>query len=207
MKKFFEEFKTFISRGNVLDMAVGVIVGGAFTGIVNGLTNYVLTPIINWILSLVLGADGLEGAVTFLSKVTATDSVTGETVVDLANSIYIDWGAFISAIINFFLIAIVLFSIVKAMNALKDNNEKLKGNFIKARLSKEDKRELKDEGINVKDKAAVKAYFAEKEERAKLEAEKIAAEKAAAEEEAKKHTTEALLEQIKEILEKQNKPA
>ena len=50
MKKFANEFKSFIKRGNVLDLAVGVIIGGAFTGIVNGLSNYVLKPIINWLL-------------------------------------------------------------------------------------------------------------------------------------------------------------
>ena len=48
MKKFFKEFKTFITRGNVLDMAVGVIVGGAFTAIVNALSNNILKPVINW---------------------------------------------------------------------------------------------------------------------------------------------------------------
>ncbi|MBO5714630.1 MAG: MscL family protein [Clostridia bacterium] len=58
MKKFFGEFKKFITRGNVLDMSVGVIVGGAFTGIVNGLSNYVLKPIINWLLALVIGTHG-----------------------------------------------------------------------------------------------------------------------------------------------------
>ena len=51
IKKFFEEFKKFITRGNVLDMSVGVIVGGAFTGIVNGLSNFILKPIINWLLA------------------------------------------------------------------------------------------------------------------------------------------------------------
>ena len=55
MKKFFGEFKKFITRGNVLDMAVGVIVGGAFTAIVNGLSNNVLKPIINYLLALMLG--------------------------------------------------------------------------------------------------------------------------------------------------------
>ena len=79
MKKFFGEFKKFITRGNVLDMAVGVIVGGAFTGIVNGLSNYVLKPIINWIIALILGKEGLSGAITYLSKV----EVDG--VVDLGN--------------------------------------------------------------------------------------------------------------------------
>ena len=67
LKKFFEEFKTFITRGNVLDMAVGVIVGGAFTAIVNGMSNFILKPIINWILALVLGKEGISGVITMLS--------------------------------------------------------------------------------------------------------------------------------------------
>ena len=50
MKKFFEEFKKFITRGNVLDLAVGVIVGGAFTAIVNGLTNNIIRPLVNWLM-------------------------------------------------------------------------------------------------------------------------------------------------------------
>lgn len=57
IKKFFEEFKKFITRGNVLDMAVGVIVGGAFTAIVNGLSNNVLKPLINWLLAFILGKE------------------------------------------------------------------------------------------------------------------------------------------------------
>ena len=53
MKKFFKEFKDFISRGNVLDMAVGVIVGGAFTAINTALTNQILQPKINWLIALI----------------------------------------------------------------------------------------------------------------------------------------------------------
>ena len=51
MKKFFREFKAFITRGNVIDMAVGVIVGGAFTAIVTALTNQIFKPLVNWALS------------------------------------------------------------------------------------------------------------------------------------------------------------
>ena len=58
IKQFFAEFKKFITRGNVLDMAVGVIVGGAFTAIVNGLSNNVLKPLINWLLALILVRKG-----------------------------------------------------------------------------------------------------------------------------------------------------
>jgi large conductance mechanosensitive channel len=114
------EFKKFITRGNVLDMAVGVIVGGAFTGIVNGLSNYILKPIINWLLALILGGEGLSGVISPLSMATNADGTY-----DLANSIYIDWGAFISAIINFFLIAFVLFTIVRIMNRIREQNDNL----------------------------------------------------------------------------------
>ena len=57
MKKFFGEFKKFITRGNIVDMAVGVTVGSAFTAIVNGLTNHVLKPLINYVLMVLLGKD------------------------------------------------------------------------------------------------------------------------------------------------------
>ena len=203
MKKFFQEFKVFITRGNVLDMAVGVIVGGAFTGIVNGLSNYILKPIINWLLSLVLGSDGLSGAVTFLSKVEVQDATTNKMIVDLANSIYIDWGAFISAIINFLIIAFVLFTIVKIMNNIRDNNGKLTEIIKKNTLDRSERKELKKAGVNLRDKNAVKKYFEDKQK-----AEELAKEQARLEEEEKARierlnnpTTEDLLTQIKVLLE------
>ena len=125
MKKIFAEFKKFITRGNVVDLAVGVIIGGAFTGIVNGLSNYILKPLINWVLALCIGKDGLSGAITMLSPAYLTDASGNLTTdYDLANSIYIDWGSFISAIINFFIIAVVLFAIVKTLNTVKETSEK-----------------------------------------------------------------------------------
>ena len=125
MKKIFAEFKKFITRGNVVDLAVGVIIGGAFTGIVNGLSNYILKPLINWVLALCIGKDGLSGAITMLSPAYLTDgSGNLSTEYDLAKSIYIDWGSFISAIINFFIIAVVLFAIVKTLNTVKETSEK-----------------------------------------------------------------------------------
>ena len=188
MKKFFEEFKKFITRGNVLDMSVGVIVGGAFTGIVNGLSNNVLKPIINWIISLVLGKEGLSGAITVLSG----SYVDG--ALDLANSIYIDWGAFISAIINFLLIAFVLFTIVRIMNRInsgwadvkKEAKEMTTKEVISLRLQGKSRKEIK---------AMLKQRKAEMANKKKL-----------AEEEAKKNappTTEQLLAQILEEIKKQ----
>lgn len=121
--KFFSEFKAFITRGNVLDMAVGVIVGGAFTSIVNALSNHILKPIINWVLALIFGSNSLEGIYTFLKKAYVLDNGVPTDQVDLANSIYIDWGEFINAIINFILIAFVLFCIIKGINSFHQKME------------------------------------------------------------------------------------
>ena len=204
MKKFFGEFKKFITRGNVIDMSVGVIVGSAFTAIVNGMSNFVLKPLINWILALIFGSNSLDGILTYLKKVEVTDAA-GVTTVDLANSIYIDWGSLINAIINFLIIAFVLFSIVKIINGMKESNEKIKNNFGKSYLDKSERKELKEAGVNVREKKAVKAYFDEKEAKAAAAAEeekRLADEKAAAERLANP-TTEDLLKDIKALLEKQ----
>ncbi len=200
VKKFFEEFKTFITRGNVLDMAVGVIVGGAFTGIVNGLSNYILKPLINWLLALILSGDGLAGAVTFLQKTYTT--VDGVQTIDLANSIYIDWGAFISSIINFLLVAFTLFVIVRTINRVREAHEKAIGE-----LSGNDKLEiLKIRREQKVSKAEAKAIYAEKiaaAKAAKEEEERLAKEKA--EEEArlaeeKEMANTRLLEEIRDLL-------
>ena len=190
MRNFFGEFKKFITRGNVLDMAVGVIVGSAFTAIVNALSNNILKPVINYLLALIFGADSLSEVYTFLGP----KVLDAEGNVDLTQSIYIDWGAFINAIINFLLVAFVLFCIVKAINSMRDNSDKLKS----GKISKEDKKAMKAQGIKLRDKEAVKAYFdekAKKEEEAKLAAEALAK----AEREANP-TTEDLLKQIRDLL-------
>jgi large conductance mechanosensitive channel len=204
MKKFFAEFKKFITRGNVVDMAVGVIVGGAFTSIVNGLSNFILKPIINWIIALIIGKDGLSGAITPLSPVYKVLE-DGTKELDLANSIYIDWGAFISTVINFFIIAFVLFTIVKIINNVKDEQKKVLLSLDDQLPSRQDRKEMKKLGIKFSDHAAVSKYFAEKA--AKAAAEEAAA-KAAAEEKARLEreanpTTEDLLKKIILILEQE----
>lgn len=196
MKKFFAEFKKFITRGNVVDMAVGVIVGSSFTAIVNGLSNFVLKPIINWLLMIILGENALDKVYTFLPGAKVIDATTGE--IDLAKSIYIDWGSFINAIINFFLIAFVLFTIVRIINKVREGGKKLELDAINGRPCKEDRKEMKKRGIKFSDSDAVAAYFEEK-------AQKEAAAKAAAEEKARKEkeanpSTEELLKQIRDIL-------
>lgn len=102
MKNFYNEFRKFISRGNVMDMAVGVIIGGAFTAIVNSLVNDIFMPL----LSLITGGLDIAGmSVSF---------GLGEQAAELK------YGSFLSAVINFLLIALVVFCIVKLLNAAKD---------------------------------------------------------------------------------------
>ena len=205
MKKFFGEFKKFITRGNVLDRAVGVIVGGAFTAIVNGLSNFVLKPIINWILALILGKGSLSEVYTFLGTPAYTVDAEGKQIIDLANSFYIDWGSLINAIINFLLIAFVLFTIVKIINRVKEANEEFHDNIKKNKLSKEDKKALKAKGVKLTDKEAVKAYLTEKENAKKLaeEAAKKEAEEKAKKDREENPTTEDLLKQIRDLLKKE----
>ena len=185
MKNFFGEFKKFITRGNVIDLAVGVIIGVAFTAIVNGLSNYVLKPLINWVICLMMGGNGFEDAVTMLEPAYTTDE-TGAEIIDLANSIYIDWGALITTIINFFLTALVLFLIIRIINRLQEERADI--------LTKEDKEELKKRGIKKSNREAVQAYIAEKVA-AKEKAAAEAAEAARLERLANP-TTEDLLKEI-----------
>lgn len=98
-----KEFKEFISRGSVLDLAVGVIIGGAFTGIVTKLTENVITPLITLIISLIFpGTKNVEDATKGLNFV--------------VNGVKFDYGAVISAIITFLITAFVLFLIIKTVN-------------------------------------------------------------------------------------------
>ena len=193
MKKFFEEFKKFITRGNVVDMAVGVIVGSSFTAIVNGMSNFILKPLINWLLALIFGANSLSEVFTMLKP-----AYDVEGNLDLVNSIYINWGEFINTIINFIIIAFVLFCIVKLINRFRDIQKDIDDRIDNAKLSKEDKKELRARGIKLNNRPAVKAYM---EEKAKAIADKQAEEKAKAEEQARLEreanpTTEDLLKQI-----------
>ena len=93
MKKFFSEFKEFISQGNVMNLAVGVIIGGAFSAIVTSFIDNVINPLISCI-----GGTDVQGKI------------------HLIGDNYIDFGAFISAIINFIIMALIIFLLVKAVN-------------------------------------------------------------------------------------------
>ena len=191
--KFFAEFKKFITRGNVVDLAVGMIIGAAFTAIVTALVNSIFKPIIN----MIPIGDGLNGLITMLVAKDAAGAtldlaiVGNAELVDLTKSVYIDWGAFIMAIINFLITAFVLFLIVKALNTLRDGGKTLKG----YKFTAEEKAEMKEKGLNAK------------QMRKLLDARKAEEEaKAAAEAEANKpETTEQILAEIRELLKAQSK--
>lgn len=152
---FFADFKKFITKGNIVDMAVGVIVGSAFTAIITALSNGILKPVINFILAKILGKDSLSEVYTFLQKAYKTGEA-GEQVIDLANSIYIDWGAFINAIINFLLVAFTLFVIARiARNVMN----RAKARELEAAKAAEEKKKAEEKA---KAEAAA-AVAAEKE--------------------------------------------
>ena len=112
MKKFLEEFKAFINKGNVLGLAVGVIIGGAFSSITTSLTNDIIMPIVAIFL----------GGVDFSSMSVALPTffnVDPEAAPNLLN-----YGNFISAVINFLILALVVFFIVKAVNGAMDKIKK-----------------------------------------------------------------------------------
>ena len=194
-KRFFGEFKKFITRGNVLDMAVGVIVGGAFTAIINALSNNILKPLIDWLLAAIMGGDSLSDIYTILKPVKDAAGL-----LDLSQSIYIDWGAFINAIINFLLIAFVLFCIVRTINKVSEAQGKLKDEYRKEKEAvKKYRREglTRDEAVERYRKELEEAEKAKKEE-ARLAEEKAAAERAEAEAKAMANTR--LLEEIRDLL-------
>ena len=192
--KFWKEFKAFISRGNILDLAVGVIIGGAFSAIVTALTNKIIMPLINLLLSGG-GENGLESARTILKAAYDSDGN-----IDWTTTIFIDWGEFITAIINFILIALVLFLIIKAM--MNANKAFQSAKALNSKDAKDERKQIKEiaktKGISYKQaKAEYDAEKAEAAEQAKLEAE----EKAKAEaEEAYRKSTEGLLTEIRDLL-------
>ena len=111
MKKFFEEFKTFITKGNVMDMAIGVIIGGAFGAITSSLVSNVITPL----LAYIFGAPNTD-ALNITLRAAEVDA-SGEVVKE---ALVLGLGTFVGAIVNFLVIALVLFSVIKAFNKARE---------------------------------------------------------------------------------------
>ncbi len=114
---FFHDFKTFITKGNILDMAVGVIIGGAFNKIVTSLVNDILMPVIGKICNTSDLAD---------LKVVLTEAVVDAEGTETAAEVAIRYGAFLSAIIDFLIVALTLFVIIRAAMKFQKKMEDLK---------------------------------------------------------------------------------
>lgn len=131
-KGFVKEFKEFISRGSIVDMAVGVVVGGAFTTIVNTLVKSVLTPLVNWIIYLICG--GNTEAFSSLDVILIPAVVDPETGVVTKEATVLGFSDLLTAIMNFFLIALTLFCVIKFINKVRADADALK-----ERMAKEEK--------------------------------------------------------------------
>lgn len=129
--KLWKEFKAFISKGSALDLAVGMIIGSAFTAIVTALVNGILKPLINWIPISETG-----------DLLTELRPAVIENGVVVREALVLDWGAVISAVITFLLTAIVLFAIIKVINTARDfgkkESAKLQKQLRKGKISAEE---------------------------------------------------------------------
>jgi len=114
MGKFIQEFKEFALKGNVMDMAVGIIIGGAFGKIVTSLVNDIIMPPIG----LITGSS-FEDAKIVLREA-QTDAASGEV---LKEAITLNWGSFVQTTVDFFIIAFCIFLLIKAMNSFRKKKE------------------------------------------------------------------------------------
>ena len=163
MKKLWADFKKFITRGNVVDMAVGVAVASAFTAIVTAFTKGFISPL----LALITGNTSLDAMKWVIKEgIPATDTTAAVAPVEIL------WGTFLQKIIDFLIIALVLFLVMRIASAVMAHSKKLRENMINA-ITQAD------------EEAALAAAKAEEEAKAKEEAAAIAEAKAKAEAEAK----------------------
>lgn len=179
IKKFFLEFKKFITRGNVVDLAVAVIVGGAFGKITTSLVNDILMPLI----SLAVGGVGIEDWKWVITP--ATYDSAGN-VVTAESALY--YGNFIQTVLNFIVIALVVFVIVKIVNKANSGLGELTS--IAKAVTIEERIQFKKEGKTNKE---IRTIAKQRVEKARLEAEEQ--KKANA-----KPTTEQLLTEIRDLL-------
>lgn len=136
MKKFIEEFKAFISRGNVMDMAIGVIIGGAFGAITKSLVDNVITPL----LAFLFGSPNTD-ALNITLRAAETDTA-GEVVKE---ALVLGLGTFVGAILNFLVIALVLFCVIKAINKAHEIAEKARKKEEEEAAAEEEKKPTTEE--------------------------------------------------------------
>lgn len=167
---FFAEFKKFITRGNAVDMATGVIVAAAFKDIISSLTNDIFMPWINYLMFQVTG--GKKGLlVTILNDepfyITKGEGEAATQIINPA-CIYINWGTFINAIINFLLIALIIFLTIKIINSVRTRLSKLKDKIREEEIEEEKAYMAK---VEAQEKAEAAAALAEQQAKDKEKAE------------------------------------
>ncbi len=192
MKKFFGEFKKFIARGNVMDLAVAVIIGGAFGKITTSLVNDIIMPLI----SAVFGLFGLKGGVEGMSLVLngvpkyVTDAATNTQVLN-SEAILWNYGNFIQTILDFLIIAFIVFCLIKGLNAA---NKELGDLFNpKSPFTKQERKQLRKQGKTRKE-------IAELENAKTAELKKLEEEAAAEAAKNAPPTTDQLLTEIRDLL-------
>lgn len=195
MKKFFKEFKAFITRGNVFDMAIGLIIATAFNKIVSSLVNDILMPLITW----AMGASSIADLSIVLKTATDGTQLTWK------------YGNFLQTVIDFLIIAFSVFVMVKIVTASQRKFKEI-GELVIVQSKKDIRAEKKQ--VRKQAKAEVRSFKeAWAEHEAKKEAIRLEAEKAAAEEKAKKEAEEKknnpseqeLLKEIRDLLKKKSK--
>ena len=200
MKGLIAEFKKFISRGNVVDMAVGVAVAGAFTKIVNSFTNGFIAPLL-----ALLSKDADLTQLKWVIRAAETEMVDGvETVIRAEVAIL--WGAFIQTIIDFLLIALMLFIVMKAFNraaaSARELSADLKKGLTPDRIKAEEAAKAEAEAA-AKAEAEAAARAAAEAEAARAAAEKKAELDAYAAQVAGAESTAKLLAEIRDLLKEQ----
>lgn len=148
MKKFLTEFKNFITKGNVLDLAVGMIIGQAFNAIVKSMVNDVLMPVISLL---------FKGDVTtqyFVLKGTATFDETTGLIVKSQDAVLLYWGQFLQNIIDFLIIGLTLFIIVKIVLRFEKIREEKKAELLKRRAASKGETDEEDEETEEEEEVA-----------------------------------------------------
>ena len=194
MKQFWQDFKKFIKRGNVIDMAVGVAVAAAFTAIVTAFTHGFISPLI----ALLTGESSLA-ELTYELRPAVMDPNDPEVV--LKPAVELLWGAFLQKVIDFLIIALVLFIAMRIISRVMKRSAKIRQNVINALTDSDEKAAKEAEALAAKEaelkaKAEAEALKKAEEEAAIIEAEK----KKKLEEEERRKNEIALLTEIRDLL-------
>lgn len=158
--KFWADFKKFISRGNVMDMAVGVVIGGAFGKIVTGLVNYIINPFVG----LLTGGISLDGIKTVIKEAAIDEA--GNEIAEVA----ILWGSWLQTIVDFLIVALCIFAVIRVITRA---GEKMHAKEIAAKAAAD---QAAAEKAEAEKEAAAAAAAAKEAEDAKLRASLLAQE-------------------------------